>query len=55
MPVYNPETREQIVNLKDGRTLFKTHNGFKCFVEDKKKKVTPVTDAYYLKSKFKKV
>jgi len=47
---YNPENREQIHNLKDGRTVFKTHNGFKCFLEDKKGKVIPVTEAYYAKA-----
>lgn len=44
---YNPNSREQVVKLKDGRTLFKTHNGFKRFVEDKKGVVTQVTHEYY--------
>ena len=39
--------REQIIKLKDGRTIFKTHNGFKSFVETKKGIVTEVTDEYY--------
>lgn len=30
---YNPNTRESMFTLKDGRTLFKTHNGFKYWVE----------------------
>ena len=54
MPAYNPNTREQIQPLKDGRTLFKTHNGFRCFVEDKKGKVTPITNEYYSKTKWVK-
>lgn len=39
--------KEQIVKLKDGRTIFKTHNGFKCFVESKKGEVTETTSEYY--------
>lgn len=42
--------REQIVELKDGRTIFKTHNGFKCFVESKKGEVTEVTYEYYIQA-----
>lgn len=38
---------EQEILLKDGRTIFKTHNGFKSFVKDKKGNVTEVSDAYY--------
>ena len=38
---------EQIVLLKDGRTIFKTHNGFKSFVKDAKGVVTEVTSDYY--------
>lgn len=44
--MYNPETREQIIELKDGRTIFKTHNGFKCWVEYKDE-VVAVTPQYY--------
>lgn len=40
-------TREQVIELKDGRTIFKTHNGFKSFVESKKGEVTEVTNEYY--------
>ena len=47
MAKYNPSTREQIIQLSDGRQLFKTHNGFKCFLEDKGV-VTPVTQEYYI-------
>ena len=47
---YNPETKEQIVNLKDGRTIFKTHNGFRCFVTDKKGVTTRVSQNYYTKT-----
>jgi hypothetical protein len=39
--------REQIIELKDGRTIFKTHNGFKSFVQSKKGEVTEVSDVYY--------
>lgn len=45
------EERESIVPLKDGRTLFKTHNGFKYFVESKNKEVTEVTEDYWNKAK----
>jgi len=38
---------EQEVLLKDGRTIFKTHNGFKSFVKSKQGSITEVTDAYY--------
>lgn len=40
-------TREQIIVLKDGRTIFKTHNGFKSFVQDKKGNITETTNEYY--------
>jgi len=46
--------REQIVELKDGRTIFKTHNGFKSFVESKKGEVTEVTEEYYNQAKSKR-
>jgi len=46
---YNPETREQEFKLKDNRTIFKTHNGFKCWVQPKGKKPEEVTSAYYRK------
>jgi len=45
------ENREQILNLKDGRTIFKTHNGFRSFVQSKKGEVTEVTDKYYNQAK----
>ena len=51
MAEYNPNTREQEIKLKDGRTIFKTHNGFKYFMEDKKGKILPVTEEYYTKAK----
>ena len=41
------EAREQVIVLKDGRIIFKTHNGFKSFVESKKGEVTEVTNEYY--------
>jgi hypothetical protein len=54
MVKYNPETREQIIKLKDGRTIFKTHNGFRCFMESKKGLVIPIEDEYYKKAKSNK-
>lgn len=48
---YSPTQREQIIELKDGRTLFKTSNGFKSFMENKKGEVIPVTKEYYSRSK----
>lgn len=38
---------EQEVLLKDGRTIFKTHNGFKSFVKTVKGEVTEVSETYY--------
>ena len=43
--------KEQIIELKDGRTIFKTHNGFKSFVQTKKGEITEVTYEYYNKVK----
>ena len=43
--------REQIIELKDGRTIFKTHNGFKSFVQTKKGEITEVTSQYYNQTK----
>lgn len=45
------ESREQIIELKDGRTIFKTENGFKSFVQSKKGEVTEVTSEYYNQAK----
>ena len=45
------DNKEQVIELKDGRTIFKTHNGFKSFVQTKKGEVTEVTDDYYNKAK----
>ena len=52
---YDENARTQEIKLKDGRTLFKTHNGFKRFVEDKKGEITEVTSEYYQKSKKHKI
>jgi len=43
--------KEQIIELKDGRTIFKTHNGFKSFVQSKKGEVIEVTSEYYNQAK----
>jgi hypothetical protein len=48
------QIREQEIQLKDGRTIFKTHNGFKFFVESKKGEITEVTEAYYNQAKTKR-
>jgi len=45
------ERKEQVLELKDGRTIFKTHNGFKSFVQTKKGEVTEVTNEYYNQAK----
>jgi hypothetical protein len=47
---YNPSSREQVVKLKDDRTVYKTHNGFRAFVESKGVSTT-ITHAYYNKAK----
>lgn len=41
--------REQEYKLKDGRTIFKTHNGFKYWITDTKGKTTEVTEGYWKK------
>lgn len=41
------DEKEQFIELKDGRTLFKTHNGFKFWVRDKNGNETVVTEAYF--------
>ena len=48
---YNPKSKEQIIELKDGRTIFKTHNGFKSFMKNQKGIIIPITEKYYLKVK----
>jgi hypothetical protein len=45
------QERESIIKLKDGRTIFKTHNGFKWWVESRKGEITEVTEAYYNQAK----
>jgi hypothetical protein len=49
------DNKEQVLKLKDGRTIFKTHNGFKSFVESEKGKVTEVTNEYYNQAKKLKI
>lgn len=44
---YNPQKPEQIFKLKDGRILFKTHNGFKHHIKDKKGNISEVTSEYW--------
>lgn len=52
---YDPNTHEQVLELKDGRIIFKTHNGFKSFVKDKKGKVLPIKNKYYKQVKRNKI
>lgn len=47
----NLENKEQVIELKDGRTIFKTNNGFKSFVQTKEGKITEVTNDYYNQAK----
>lgn len=46
----NSKEVEQLVELKDGRKIFKTNNGFTCWIEDKNGIVTEVTNEYYKKT-----
>lgn len=48
---YNPESKEQVITLTDGRELYKTHNGFRIFLKDKNGKVIPISQNYYSKIK----
>lgn len=48
------KNREQLIELKDGRVIFKTDNGFKSFVQSKKGEVTEVTNEYYNQVKINK-
>lgn len=41
-----PTDIEQRLELKDGRVIYKTHNGFKSWLLAKGV-VTPITDKYY--------
>lgn len=43
--------KEQIIKLRDGRTIYKTHNGFKYFAETKKGEVAEVEESYYDQAK----
>ena len=40
-------TKEQEFLLKDGRSIFKTHNGFKYYVQSRKGEIIEVTESYY--------
>jgi len=48
-------TKSSIINLKDGRVIFTESNGFKFFITSTKGVVTPVSEAYWLKAKSKRV
>lgn len=41
--------------LKDGRSIYRTHNGFRFFVVSKKGISTQVTEEYYFKCKKSKL
>lgn len=43
--------KEQVIELKDGRTIYKTHNGFRSYVVTKKGVVTETTNEYYNQAK----
>lgn len=45
---HNPNKKESIFKLKDGRTIYKTHNGFKYWLDaGKGSKHIEVTESYY--------
>ena len=48
---FNGSSIEQLLELKDGRKIFKTHNGFRSYVQDQKGKVLEVDENYYRKVK----
>lgn len=48
------EVRESIIELKDGRVIFKTHNGFKSWVQNKKGNITEVSEKYFNQVKVNK-
>jgi hypothetical protein len=52
---HDPNKRQQELELKDGRKLFRTHNGFKSFLEEKDGTIIPVSTEYYIKCKKKAV
>jgi hypothetical protein len=43
--------RLDVFNLKDGRTIFKTNNGFKYWLESKSGEVIEITEQYYYQAK----
>lgn len=49
------ETKEQEFSLKDGRKIWKTHNGFKYYVQTKNREVTEVTEQYYQQALSKRI
>ena len=46
----NSNNIEQVVKLKDGRTIYKTDNGFTSWVEDSKGVKFKTTSDYYKKA-----
>ena len=50
MLLNNELKREQHVDLKDGRKLYKTNNGFTYWCENKKGVAEEVTLEYYMKA-----
>lgn len=51
---YVPQTIEQELTLKDGRVIFKTHNGFRSFMRTGFDTIA-ISDTYYNKVKRLKV
>jgi hypothetical protein len=51
MAKYNPETKEQVIKLKDGREIYKTHNGFIAWLKTKNGETSQVSHDYYNKCK----
>ena len=48
-------TTEQHITTKDGRKLYKTDNGFTCWLDDGKNEPHVVSDAYYQKARLQAV
>jgi len=49
MAGFDPTLPIEIKELKDGRRIFKTHNGFRCYLTDQRGATLPVTQDYYTK------
>jgi hypothetical protein len=47
---FNPSTPTNVQTLKDGRTIHKSHNGFRYYITDRGVS-TQVTEQYYAHAK----